>query len=128
MSTKELKKLDLLLGKYMKRIEAIVTDEFMFDDCQETKEFIEGFQSVVYASYKDYVADLLVLSQNEDFELALAHETESHFPRRSPADRQKIIIKKTHARRRYQEHIENGGTEEDISDSLSDLLIKKAHH
>ena len=112
----------------MKRIEAIITDEWMFDDCQETKEFIEEFQSVVYESYKDYVADLLVLSKNEDFKFASAHETESDFPRRSPEERQQILIEKIHARRRYQEHIENGGTEEDISDSLSDLPIKKAHH
>jgi len=112
----------------MKRIEAIVTDEFMFDDCEESREFIASFQSSVYASYKDYIADLLVLSQNEDFQFALAHETESHFPRRTPEERQEVIIKKIHARQRYQEHIENGGTEEDICDPFSDLPTKKAHH
>ena len=112
----------------MKRIEAILTDEFMFDDCQETKEFIEEFQSVVYESYKDYVADLLVLSQNDDFKFALPHETDSHFPRRTAEERQDIIIKKVHARRRYQEHIENGGSEDETSGALSDFPLKKAHH
>ncbi|PQJ47726.1 hypothetical protein BTO01_28515 [Vibrio jasicida] len=112
----------------MKRIEAILTDEFMFDDCQETKEFIEEFQSVVYESYKDYVADLLVLSQNDDFKFALPHETDSHFPRRTAEERQDIIIKKVHARRRYQEHLENGGSEDETSGALSDFPLKKAHH
>ncbi|MDN4723974.1 hypothetical protein QYZ40_26465 [Vibrio parahaemolyticus] len=78
----------------MKRIEAIITDEWMFDDGQETRECIASFQSVVYASYQDYMADLLVLSQNDDFKFALPHETDSHFPRRTAEERQDIIIKK----------------------------------
>lgn len=112
----------------MKRIEAIITDEWMFDDGQETQECIASFQSTVYASYQDYMADLLVLSQNDDFKFALPHEMDSHFPRRTAEERQDIIIKKVHARRRYQEHIENGGSEEETSSALSDFPLKKAHH
>ena len=111
----------------MKRIEAIITDEWMFDDGQETQECIASFQSVVYASYQDYMVDLLVLSQNDDFNFALPHETDSHFPRRTAEERQDII-KKVYARRRYQEHIENGGSEEETSSALSDFPLKKAHH
>ncbi|WP_104037661.1 hypothetical protein [Vibrio jasicida] len=112
----------------MKRIEAIITDEWMFDDCEESRDFIASFQSVVYESYKDYAADLLILSKNEDFKFASAHETESDFPRRSPEERQQILIEKIHARRRYQEHIENGGFEEESCGALSDFPFKKAHH
>lgn len=107
----------------MKEIEAIETGEFMFDDCEETKAFIDSFQSVVYSSYRDYLTDLLVLSQNENSSS-------------TSEVRQKIVIDKIHARRRYEEHIENGGTEidddldyMDDTDSLDfELFTKKAHH
>ncbi|EMN7431571.1 hypothetical protein WB904_004157 [Vibrio parahaemolyticus] len=103
----------------MKEIEAIKTGEFMFDDCEDTREFIDSFQSVVYSSYRDYLTDLLILSQNEDVKFALENEFENDSSRRTPEERQKIIIDKIHAQRRHQEHIENGGTE--IDDDLDDL-------
>lgn len=111
-----------------KRIMTTKTGEFMYDDGQETEAFKSAFQSSVYASYDEYMADLYWMSKNEDFRFALVYETESTFPRRHPEESQQILINKIHAQRRYQEHLEKGGTAFDTGGSLSALLNKKAHH
>lgn len=111
-----------------KRIMATKTGEFMYDDGQETEAFKSAFQSAVYASYDEYMADLYWMSKNEDFRFALVYEMESTFPRRHPEERQQVLINKIHAQRRYQEHLEKGGTAFDTGGSLSGLLNKKAHH
>ncbi|HCZ9712083.1 TPA: hypothetical protein O4I73_005144 [Vibrio parahaemolyticus] len=115
-----------------KPIMAMKTGESMYDDGQESKAFKAAFQSTVYATYEDYMSDIHLMSKNETFKFALAHETESAFPRRSPEERQQIFIQKVHAQRRYQEHLETGGTDfdsdGDIDDFLSELLNKKARH
>ncbi|MDF4377139.1 hypothetical protein P3378_23255 [Vibrio parahaemolyticus] len=41
-----------------KRIMATKTGEFMYDDGQETDAFKSAFQSTVYASYDEYMADI----------------------------------------------------------------------
>ncbi|EHR5479635.1 MULTISPECIES: hypothetical protein [Vibrio harveyi group] len=119
-----------------KSIMAMKTGESMYDDGQESKAFKAAFQSTVYATYEEYMSDIHLMSKNETFKFALAHETESAFPRRSPEERQQILIQKVHAQRRYQEHLETGGTDfdtdddsdGDIDDFLSELLNKKARH
>ena len=112
----------------MKRIVATKTGEFMYDDGQVTEDFKAAFQSSVYSSYDEYMADIYWMSKNENFKFALVHETESDFPRRGSEERQQVLINKIHAQRRYQEHVEKGGTVFDVSSSLSALLNKKAHH
>ncbi|EHJ9985481.1 hypothetical protein KB976_004622 [Vibrio parahaemolyticus] len=111
-----------------KRIMATKTGEFMYDDGQETEAFKSAFQSSVYASYDEYMTDLYWMSKNEDFRFALVYETESTFPRRHPEERQQVLINKIYAQRRYQAHLEKGGTAFDTGGSLSALLNKKAHH
>ncbi|GBK99850.1 hypothetical protein VH1709_contig00039-0006 [Vibrio harveyi] len=112
----------------MKRIIATMTGEFMYNDDQVVKDNKAAFQSSVYSSYDEYMEDIYWMSKNENFKFALFHEAESDFPRRSSEERQSVLIHQIHARRRYQEHIEKGGTVFDISGSLSELLNKKAHH
>ncbi len=112
----------------MKRIMATKTGEFMYDDGQATEDFKAAFQSSVYSSYDEYMADIYWMSKNENFKFALVYEAESDFPRRSSEERQQVLINQIHAQRRYQEHVEKGGTVFDASRSFSELLNKKAHH
>ena len=114
----------------MKRIASIKTGEFMYDDGKAIKDFKAEFQSLVYSSYDEYMADLYWMSKNENFKFALLYETESDFPRRSSEERQQVLINKIHAQRRYQKHVEKGGTVFDVGDSPLELLDKnkKAHH
>ncbi|WP_045422457.1 hypothetical protein [Vibrio jasicida] len=108
----------------MKRIMATKTGEFMYDDGQETEAFKSAFQSAVYASYDEYMADIYWMSKNEDFRFALVYETASSFPRRHPKERQQVLINKIHAQRRYQEHLEKGGAAFDTGGFLSGLLTR----
>lgn len=112
----------------MKRIMAMKTGEFMYDDGQATEDFKAAFQSSVYSSYDEYMADIYWVGKNENFKFALVHETESDYPLRNSEERQQVLINKIHAQRRYQEHVEKGGTAFDTGSSLSVLLNKKAHH
>ncbi|ALR95632.1 hypothetical protein [Vibrio alginolyticus] len=111
-----------------KHIMATKTGEFMYDDGQDTEAFKSAFQSSVYSSYDEYMADIYWMSKNEDFRFALVYETESTSPRRHPEERQQVLINKIHAQRRYQEHLEKGGAVFDTGGSLSCLPNKKAHH
>lgn len=112
----------------MKKIEAIKTGLFFYDDGESNLSLRENFESQVYCSFDDMMFDLYLLSKNEDFKFALAHETESHFPRRTPEKRQALLVKKVHAQRRYQDHLEKGGTELQLSGMLADFDKKKARH
>ena len=112
----------------MKRIEAIKTGLFFYDDGESNRSLRDHFESQVYCSFDDMMFDLCLLSKNENFKFALEHETESHFPRRTSEEREVLLVKKAHAQHRYQEHLEKGGTELQISGMLRDFDKKKARH
>ena len=109
----------------MQKIEAIKTGLFFYDDGESNRSLRDNFESQVYCSFDDIMFDLYLLRKNEDFKFALAHETDSPFPRRTPEERQALLVKKVHAQRRYQEHLAKGGTELQISDMLADFDKKK---
>ena len=111
----------------MKNIKATKAGIGFYDDGSSLKELKDSFQSSVYASLDEFMDDLSWMSKNENFHMELAHVTESNKSRRSLDERQSILIKKVNAKRRYDEHHANGGTEYKWA-SHSEMNNKKASH
>lgn len=89
-------------------------------------ELKNNFKSDVYTSFDEYMNDLNWRAINENFHGELAFRTESNKPRRSPEERQRILLKKLEAQRRFELHLESGGTEI-LAGTLPDF-VKKASH
>ncbi len=85
-----------------------------------------NFQSDVYASFDAYMEDQYWRSMNEHFHGELAFKTESNKPRRSQEERQRILVKKLEAQRRFELHLESGGTEI-VAGTLPDCFKKASH-
>ncbi|WP_138944269.1 hypothetical protein [Vibrio scophthalmi] len=94
----------------MKKITVVSSGEGFYDDGSSSEALERDFQSTVYSSFKDFMDDMYWMGKNENFRMELAHITESNKPRRTPEERQHILINKINAKRRLDEHCAKGGT------------------
>lgn len=112
----------------MTKIKATKLGEGFYSDGSGLEELKANFKSEVYASFDEYMMDLGLRSRNENFHGELPFVTESNKPRRSAEERNAILVKKIEAQRRFDKHIETGGTEV-LLGGLPDILnTKKASH
>ncbi|MGL6316639.1 hypothetical protein [Vibrio sp. WXL103] len=91
-------------------ISAMKTNVGMVDDNSAWDELNANFSSEVYQSVDELLTDMYVIGKNEDFKRTLVGEPGDESNRRSHDERQELLIAKIRAERRYESHIENGGT------------------
>ncbi|MGL6262120.1 hypothetical protein [Vibrio sp. WXL210] len=80
------------------------------DDGSQLDELKANFCSKVYQTVDELLSDMYILGKHEDFKRTLVGEPGDESNRRSSDERQTLLIAKIRAERRYESHIENGGT------------------
>ena len=96
--------------------------EGMSNSQEYSQQLIEDFKSSVYSSYHAYVADIFMMSANENTQFALSFENNQDLPSRTKEQRQLILIKKVNASIRHSEHLRKGGTDIGFKSSISDVF------
>lgn len=112
----------------MLNIKAFDTKIGFYLDDFELEEIRMNFKSEVYDSLDDYMMDFNIRTRNENFRGELPFVTESTKPRRSPEERTTILVQKIEAQRRFDRHVETGGTEICIGKLPNIPNVKKASH
>ena len=94
------------------KIEEVSSYIGFYDDGKSAERLDDMFESTVYKNFDEFDDDLERMAKNEDYTHALSGEEPTEWSKkRSPEERSRILAAKIAAERRYDQHLEEGGTD-----------------
>ena len=94
------------------KIEEVSSYIGFYDDGKSAERLDDMFESTVYKNFDEFDDDLSRMGQNEDYTRTWpCGELSEWSEKRSPEERSRILAEKIAAERRYDQHIEEGGTD-----------------